>query len=234
MRYVIIVVVSMLIYTPTFGQKSISVSSPFIWSKVEVPNNWSPSTAINRKNEFNGTALAYGLNLKYSFTAKKTFLGRPIQFIMGTGYFKQQFNIRRPFDFSSPLEPVFYTGSYAYHCVETLVGATYNYPLNNNYFFSSGLTYSWLSSFKQEYTPVSNHGYGNSYQVKNTQLFYGNLLVLAGGINRKLGNDFSLGLHLQVPLLSRWRNDRIFKDEANTFYGPKFGLGTQLNLAYNL
>lgn len=45
------------------GQSAFTISIPAIYSKVEVPNNWSPPTAINRENKFAGTSLAYGVNL---------------------------------------------------------------------------------------------------------------------------------------------------------------------------
>lgn len=60
------------------------------------------------------------------------------------------------------------------------------------------------------------------------------MLNLSIGINRNLGDRFSVGLNILVPVFVRWRNDKIFKDDPSTFYNPKFRLGTSISITYNL
>ena len=61
MKYAIVIFNSLFIVSISiYGQGSFSLSIPAIYNTVEVPNNWSPPTAINRKNQFNGTSWGYG------------------------------------------------------------------------------------------------------------------------------------------------------------------------------
>ncbi|HRK53186.1 MAG TPA: hypothetical protein PK185_04675 [Cyclobacteriaceae bacterium] len=217
-----------------FGQNGFALSAPVIYSKVEAPNNWSPPTAVNRLNQFNGTSIGYGINLNYSF--RPTFITKNQHFFLniGAGYYNQRFDLERPFDYVSPLLPIFYTDLYSYYCWQLSAGLTYNYPLSKNYFLSGNLSYNKLNSFRQEYTPTSNHGYGELTQVNHNRIDFGNTLVLAIGLNRNLGNGFLLGLNVLVPLYIRWRNDKIFKDDPTEFSHPKFSLGSSISITYRL
>lgn len=217
-----------------YGQSGFTFSIPAIYSKVSVPNNWSPPTAINRQNRFDGTSLGYGVNLNYSFRPAFMIKDKHILLNIGAGYFKQRFDLVRPFDYVSPLQPIFYTDFYSYHCWQLSAGLTYNYPLSKNYFLSGNLCYNWLNSFRQEYTPTSNHGYGELTQVNHNRIDFGNTLMLALGLNRNLGKRFSFGLNVLVPLYIRWRNDKIFKDDPTEFSHPKFSLGLNISVVYYL
>ena len=217
-----------------FGQSGFTLSIPAIYSKVEVPNNWSPPTAINRQNQFEGTALGYGVNLNYSFFPSFLTRNKHILLNIGVGYLNQRFDLQRPFDYSSPLQPIFYTDYYSYNCLQLSGGLTYNYPLSKSFFLSGNLLYTWLNSFRQEYTPTSNYGYGELTQVNHNRIDFGNTLMLAIGLNRRLSNKFSLGLNVLVPLYIRWRNDKIFKDDPTEFSHPKFSLGFNISVAYYL
>ena len=109
----------------TFGQSSISFSAPFIFNSVNFKNNWSPPTAINRRDYFNGTATAYGTNLTFSFRPKYIVKNENITLTIGMGYLRQRFDIERPFNYDSPLEPIFYTDHYSYHCFQAIIGVRY-------------------------------------------------------------------------------------------------------------
>lgn len=218
----------------SYGQNSFTFSVPAIYSSVEVPNNWSPPTAINRQNRFDGTSLGYGVNLNYSFWPSFLTRNRYLLLNIGVGYFKQRFDLQRPFDYVSPLQPIFYTDFYSYHCWQLSAGLTYNHPLSEHYFLSGNLSYNWLNSFRQEYTPTSNHGYGELTQVNNNRIDFGNNLMLTIGLSRRLANKYSLGLNVLVPLYIRWRNDKIFKDDPTKYFNPKFSLGLSMSVAYYL
>jgi len=218
----------------TFGQNSFTLTVPVIYSNVEIANNWSPPTSVNRQNQFDGTSIGYGVNLNYSFRPTFITKNQHIFLNIGTGYYNQRFDLERPFDYVSPLYPVFYTDFYSYHCWQLSAGLTYNYLLSKNYFLSGSLYYNWLNSFRQEYTPTSNHGYGELTQVNHNRIDFGSTLILAICLNRNLGNRFSLGLNVLVPLFIHWRNDKIFKDDPTEFSQPKFSLGSSISITYRL
>lgn len=216
------------------GQSSLTLSLPVIYSKVEVPNNWSPPTAINRENQFKGTSLGHGINLNYSFRPAFLLKDKHILLNIGAGYFKQRFDIQRPFDYVSPVQPIFYTDNYSYHCWQLSTGLAYNYPLSKNYFLSGNLFYNWLNSFRQEYTPMNNHGYGELTQVNNNRIDFGNNLMLTIGLSRLIANRYSFGLSVLVPLFIRWRNDKIFKDDSTKYFSPELSLGLSMNVTFYL
>mgnify|MGYP002779172216 CR=1 FL=1 len=216
------------------AQSSLTLSAPLIHSKIEVADNWSPATAVGGRKHLNGTTTGYGINLNYSFRPAFLIKNPRISLDVGVGYFAQRFDLRRPFDYISPLEPIFYTDHYIYHCWQWSTGLTYKQPLNKKYFLSSNLSYTWLHSFRQEYTPVSNHGYGDMIQTAERPIGFGNIFMLGVGINRNVGEKLAFGFNVLVPLYVRWRNDSIFKDDPTKFYRPGFGLGLNASLTYRL
>lgn len=224
----------MLSYSSIYGQKSISLSTPAIWSTFQVPNNYDPPTAVHRTSHFDGTAAGHGLNLTYSFKAPILIKSEHLQFNIGGGYFKQRFDIIRPFDYVSPLYPAYYTHHYSYYNLQGILGVTYNHSIGKNWFLSGNVSYNWLYTFRQEYTPTSNGGYGKLTQVNKDYKDFGSMLNISAGINRKFGTKLSLGVHILAPLHTRWRNDRIFKEDPNTTYSPKSSFGTELSIRYHI
>lgn len=212
------------------AQSGLTLSAPVIYSKVKAVNNWSPPTAISRQNRFEGTSTGYGLNLDYAFRPAFIIKNPRIRLNVGAGYFAQRFDMRRPFDYVSPFKPIYYTDNYTYHCWQWSAGVTYNYPLNENYFLSGNLSYTWLHSFQQEYAPTNGH----ARQTNRKPIDFGNMLMLAIGINRNLGARFAFGLNAVIPLYTRWRNDRIFKDDPAKFSHSGFGLGLSAGVTYRL
>jgi hypothetical protein len=219
----------------SFGQKSISISIPFISSTVTQTNNWSPPTAGNRKDYFNGTAIAYGVNLSYSFRPVNIIKTEGIYLVVGAGYLNQRFNIERPFNYDSQFQPIFYTDYYAYRCLKSLLGISYQYEFKRRFTLTSDLTYNWLYSFQQAYKPtVINSFYGWDTQVNKNKINFGNILLLSAGLHRDVGNRISIGINLILPLKTLWRNDTIFNDDPSKFSSPDFTIGASLNLRYRL
>jgi hypothetical protein len=224
-----------LISLATYGQSSFSLSVPIIFSIVEAPNNWNPSTTINRQNLFKGQAIGSGVNLSYSFLPTFIIKNKKISINLGVGYFKQRFDLERPFDYVSPAQPIFYTNYYSYSCLQYSAGVSYKYSLSQRYFLTGNLSYNWFNSFQQEYTPTySIVGTGYFTQTNNNQIDFGNTLVFSVGFNRSLGNRFSFGINIIAPLYVSWRNDKIFKDDPSKFFNPKFSLGSNISIAYLL
>jgi hypothetical protein len=216
------------------GQSNLSFSVPGIWSEVKLKDNWTPSTAPNYKEYNSGSSMGYGINLHYSFQPKFLLNNKNIYIHIGTGYFKQQFNVTRPFDYNSPAELIFYTDHYSYHCWQGLVGMSYNYPLKKNYFLMGALSYSFQYSFRQEYTPTYSTGTNFFTQVNHDKINFGKVVSLNVGLNKYLGRKLFLGLYLVAPFYIRWRNDKIFRNDPITYYHPKFSLGTFLSVAYRI
>jgi hypothetical protein len=229
-NFILIICFSLLcIVSPnSYGQNSLTINTPIIFSSIEVPNNWSPPTTINRENQFDGKAVGYGINLNYSFHPTFITKNKHISINVGLGYFQQRFDIKRPFDYNSFVYIIYYTDFYIYHCLNLSVGLTYYLPLSKNYFLTGSLYYNKLNSFRQDYTPTyssNNRGFDGFTQTNNNQIDFSDMLNLAIGINKKFGNRFSVGLSVLAPVFVRWRNDKIFKDDPATYYSPKFSLG---------
>lgn len=217
------------------GQNGFTLSVPVIYNTVEIKDNWTPPTAINYKEYLSGTSLGYGVNLNYSF--RPTFIIKDKRFLLnvGVGYLKQRFDIKRPFDYNTQVQPIYYTDYYVYNSLNLFVGLTYNLPLGGKYFLTGNLSYSHQSSFRQEYTPTYGpSSYGFFTQINHQQIDFGKMLNLSIGINRNWGDRFSIGLNILIPVFVQWRNDKIFKDDPSTFYSPKFSLGTSISVMYNL
>ena len=150
------------------------------------------------------------------------------------GYLKQRFNIERPFNYDSPLQPIFYTDHYSYHCFQDIIGLGYKYPLKDKFSLAANASYSWLKTFRQNYTPRSNHGYGKLTQTNNLQLDFGHVIMFELGAQRQSGNKFSVGLNILAPIYMRWRNDIIFNDNPSEFSNPKLSLGFSLITKYRI
>ena len=202
-----------------FGQTGFTLSVPTIFSNIKVKDNWTPPTAINYKEYLRGTAFGYGVNINYSFHPTVLTKTPNILLDIGVGYFNQRFNVVRPFDYNSPLRPIFYTDNYAYSGLQWNLGLSYCYTIKEKYFLKSSLSYLWMRALKQEYTPTSNYGYGQLTQVNYYHMNFGNLLLLTIGLNRNLGDKFAVGVNMLTPVYTRWRNDKIFKDDPLLNFG---------------
>ncbi len=222
-----------LLSLASYGQNSLTLSTQIIHSKIEVKDNWSPPTAVHRKDVLDGTAKGYGASLNYAF--KLPFLIRDprVRLTLGAGYFKQRFELGRPFDYNSQVYIVYYTDQYSYHCWQWSLGMAYSFALGKKYSLAGSLTYSWLNSFRQEYTPAS-WLIENPTQTNHKKLDFGNMAKLEIGVSRSLGSRLSLGVHAVVPLYTRWRNDEIFRDDPSEFSRPKFSIGSALSITYHL
>lgn len=215
------------------AQSGLSISVPFLFSKINPENNWSPPSAVNRKDNFDGSSIGYQVKFTYSFNPSFLIKNKDILFDIGIGFFNQRFNVERPFDYDSPFEPIFYTDYYKYSGWQWSVGGRYNYTINQNYFLSAVLTYTSQHSIRQEYHPTKN-GVSNDSQTENSKIHLSNSLTAALGINRKVGKKVSAGMHLIAPILIRWRNDKIFNDKPDQFWHPQFTIGASVGLTYHI
>ena len=213
------------------GQGSLSVSFPMIWSDVEVKDNWTPATAPNYEEYLGGSAFGYGVNLNYSFQPKFIIKDKHFAINIGAGYFKQRFEIMRPFNYNSQIFMIFYTDHYSYHCLQGNIGLTYKREVSRKLFLSGNFTFNTLLSFKQQYTPTRPDF---PTQTDYSQINLGKMLSVGVGLEKQLGDRFSGTLQLLIPFYTRWRNDDIFNDDPSTFSRPNFSLGSVISVAYHL
>jgi hypothetical protein len=212
------------------GQSSLSLSFPMIWSDVKVKDNWTPPTAPNYKEYREGSAFGYGITLSYSFQPRFIIKDKHFFFDIGTGYFSQKFEIRRPFDYVSMFDLIYRTEYYIYRNWLWTAGLTYNYQIKRRIILVTKASYIGLHSFRQEYTPTS----GDLTQKNKKNIDFGEMLTINVGLDKKLGNRFLAGIHISLPVYTRWRNDVVFKDDPSTFSQPNFSLGAVVRIQYLL
>jgi hypothetical protein len=193
--------------------------------RVDVPNNWSPPTAVNRTDRFNGDSKGFGALLGYSFTVKPLNKRASISFETSIGYFAQRFNLTRPFDYKSPLDVIFYTDYYTYHCFDTNLGIGYTWRISDFYSLMTTAHYHFLYSFLQVYEPAYNTGTNNHKQTNHRLYRSGDMALLSASLERQIAKRFSIGFSLLVPLQVRWRNDRIFRDDPTGYSKQGSGIG---------
>jgi hypothetical protein len=209
----------------TIAQSEFSILVPAIWSKVQVKDNWTPSTAVNYKEYLSGTAFGSGISVGYSFQPTFLIKNKAFRLEVSLGYFKQQFDVNRAFDYSSPAYVIFRTEAYAYYCWNWAAGLSYTHSMHN-YCFVGKLSYGKFNSFRQEYKPTSD----DPPQVNEQQLDFARAITISIGLKRTISDRFVIGVNLIVPY-TWWRNDRIFRDDPSTsFSGLSFG--TSISLGY--
>ena len=225
------VIILLLTSVTAFSQSEMSLTLPIVYSTVTVKDNWTPPTAPGYKEYIEGSAIGYGANLNYQFRLGALIKDENFKVSIGAGYFNQQFHVTRPFNYSSPIYIGFFTEKYAYHCLQGSLGLAYNFKLNLKYSITNQLNYNWFHSFNQKYTPTYED-YPSEYT--NSQINFGSTLLLSIGVLRTMGKNFSAGVGIVVPLFTKWRNDKIFEDDPNTFSHPEFSLGVSISLVYHL
>lgn len=225
------VIILLLTSITAFSQSEMSLTLPIVYSTVTVRDNWTPPTAPGYKEYIDGSAIRYGASLNYLFRLGALIKDENFKVSIGAGYFNQQFNVTRPFNYSSPIYIGFFTEKYAYHCLQGSLGMAYNFELNLKYSIITQLNYNWVHSFNQKYTPTYE-----DYPSEHTssQINFGGTLLLSIGVQRKVGKSFSAGAGIVVPLFTKWRNDKIFEDDPTTFSHPEFSLGVSVSLVYHL
>ena len=221
-----------LLSLSSYGQSHISVSAQNIWGSTKVKDNWTPSTAPAYK-ELSGSYLGKGVNIAYVFHPKLLIRDTNFSVNIGMGFFNQRFDMRRPFNYNTTLLIVIHSHDYIYKSWQGLLGLSYKYRLKK-YFVSGSALYNIFQSYEQEYIPDASNTSVFPKEVHNTNIDFGKMLTLNVGLNRYLGDKFSLGLSIITPVYTRWRNDEIFDDNPETFFRPESSLGFSINAAYHL
>lgn len=180
-------------------KSSIGISIPVIWNNSEATFYQLGSPKYPR-----GNAISYGANINYSRYIHKTFFG-----ILGLGYFKQLFNIKRPFDYktSDGTKPLVYTKYYSYNNIYWLVGAGYQREFSKNFYIQGTISYSNYNSFSQRYAQEYSPGVNEIYKKS---LSMGSMIDLNMGVEKNITNRVSVGTGVVLPIYTKWNNDGIF------------------------
>jgi hypothetical protein len=192
--------------------------------------------SLGNKKEPTGNALSYGLNLNYSRLIYKNWVAS-----VGVGYFKQSFNIIRPFYFDGDtLTNLLYsTKKYDYYCLILNVGFGYRYTLNEKLKLNGFASINLLNSFKQKYTPTGYSGFEHKkVQTNKKSLQIGYIVNISPGIEYILSKKICVGADVIIPVKTKWKNDEIFiksffGDDSQKIAENRFSIGTMLSCKYH-
>lgn len=207
--------------------KSIGVSIPIIWNNSE-----ATYYALGSKKTPNGKAVSYGININHSRTVYKN-----LYVIVGVGYFKQAFGIRRPFDYTPPdgTKPLVSTKNYSYSSLHLLLGIGYNKKITTQSSLSGKIVYNVNYSFRQKY----NQNYFPKDPKVTKKLFCpGNMITATLGIERRVSSKISIGLDVLAPLLTSWNDDDTFfylgwGTDEQKIARNRFSIGSVVTCKYN-
>jgi hypothetical protein len=178
---------------------SLSIYIPTIWNNSE-----ATFYSLGNRKTPTGKAVSYGVNLNYSKTIYKGLYA-----MIGAGYFRQSFNIRRPFHFDSPFQPIYSTQFYDYDNILMTVGVGYKKKIGHTAFINFRIDYNRVHSFRQKYTLLNKSDY-NTFQVNRKSINMGQMFNASLGIEKYINDKFSIGADLLLPIYTKWNDDEIF------------------------
>lgn len=204
---VLLLLISFVGYIDLFAQKNksnslnnqLGISIPVIWNNSE-----ATFYQLGSPKYSSGNAISHGINLNYSRDVYKNFFG-----IIGMGYFKQLFNIKRPFDYktSDGTKPLVYTKYYFYNNIYWLVGVGYQREFSKNFYIKGTISYNSYSSYSQRYAQEYSPGINEIYKKS---LSIGSSINLNMVVEKNITNRISVGPGVVLPIYTKWNNDEIF------------------------
>ncbi|MBW7952736.1 MAG: hypothetical protein H3C56_09360 [Chitinophagaceae bacterium] len=219
------------------GEKEISISTPLLWSQYEVTNTFGIYGADKKSN---GESWSMGLNATYSKPIYKNFY-----LTAGIGYFKQNFDFSkkriptdggfrtsnaRPFQYNSINALLFSTENYNYSNYHFIIGAGYNYRVNNQWRIKADITYNQMNTFRQKYyTDSKNY----APQVNKSNYLFLQSFIFSTGGTFYLSKKVSTGINFLIPVSTRYRKDYMFRENTNEYFTPKSILGIGMSASYH-
>ena len=210
------------------NSNKLGFSIPLVWN-----NSNGVYYSLGNRREPSGNATSYGININYShFVYKNLFL------IGGVGYYKQRFNIQRPFQYRAPdgSEPLVNTKKYSYQNIHLLIGVGYQKTLSTKWGVAGQLSYNMYNSYRQKYeqgySPGKNEIYKNHFML-------GNMINLDLRCERYINNRVSIGAAIVFPIYVHWNDDKIFNkydyaDDTQIVANQKFSFGANFSVYYQL
>lgn len=204
---------------------SIGISVPVIWNNSDAVF-YRLGTAMYP----HGEDISYGINFNYSRTLYKNIYG-----IIGIGYFKQSFGIKRPFNYESFLGFLFETDSYRYDNTQLYGGVGFKQLLTKTVSLNVNITYNQYYSFRQKYI---NHSPLSS-QINRKFISIGRMINFNIGMRRNITQKIALGVDAILPVITHWNTDEIFiknysSNNEQRIARNKFSMGTNISFNYNL
>jgi len=204
--------------------KMISISIPVIWNNSE-----ATFYRLGSPMYPSGKAISYGININHSRIIYKNLYG-----IIGIGYFKQKFGIKRPFKYDSPLAFLFFTDSYKYDNAQFYGGVGYKLDISKVFALKGYLTYNQFYSFRQKYT---NHSEASD-QINHKFISIGRMINLNIGVEKNITKKISIEFDALLPVSTHWNNDEIFvkydySNDTQQIGRTKFSIGTIISCNYH-
>lgn len=204
----------------------LGISIPFVWN-----NSNGVYYSLGNRREPVGNALSYGFNLNYSH-----FLINNIFIIGGAGYYKQRFNIERPFEYRSPdgTRPLVSTKRYYYQNIHFLIGFGYQKKVAEKWAVGGQFSYNIYSSFKQKYIQMYSP---DNNEFHNRKFMMGNTINLDIKFEHYLNSRVSIEGAVVFPVLSYWNDDLIFikygyANDTQTIAKSKMSIGANFSFCY--
>lgn len=210
---------------------SVGISIPLLFN-----NSNGVYYSLGNRREPIGKSISFGINVNYTKVIYKSFFVS-----VGAGYFKQSFNIIRPFNFSGDTQTnlLYSTKSYSYDCLALNAGIGYSIQLNQKLKLNGVGAFTMLNSFKQSYDP---NGQGplipSQNQINKMSLQIGYMANVSIGGEYRLTNNISVGMDIVVPVKTKWQTDKIFIEsffgnDAQKIAENRFSIGTMLSCKYH-
>lgn len=220
---------ALITYSQTENKKinSVGISVPIIWN-----NSKAAYYQLGTRKEPEGKGTSFGIGINYSRTIYKNLFG-----VIGIGYFKQAFGIKRPFDFVAPdgTKPLVQTESYSYDNLHLRLGIGYEVKLSNTISANGIISYNKYNCYKQKY----NQTYFPNYsQINNNHIALGNMIDLDFGVVKYISKKISIGVNLLLPISTNWNNDETFykydySNDTQQIGLNKFSFGTIISFNYH-
>lgn len=179
-----------------------------------------------------GTAVSYGVNFNYTQPLLKNFYAR-----VSIGYFRQAFNLLRPFELRPPdlTKPLYHTKKYFYDNLASGIAVGYKKAINKKYSINADVCYNYLSSYRQKYF-VSEV---EASKINKKTFSPGHFAAFDIGSERILNEKVSIGVNVCAPFYTKWNDDEIFtkfeySDNTQQIAKTKFSLGIGLSCFYHL
>ncbi|MEQ1553964.1 MAG: hypothetical protein ABL929_07295 [Ferruginibacter sp.] len=210
---------------------SVSLSMPVIWN-----NSNGIYYSLGNKKTPTGKASSYGIVVNYNRLLHKNWYTT-----IGVGYYKQSFNIIRPFEFDGDTVTnlLYSTKQYNYHCVLINLGFGYSYSLNTKVKLNGAAAINLLNSFKQNYTPTNYSGYQHKTTQTNTRKMpIGYIANISLGAEYLISKKISVGIDALLPFVNKWKYDVVFiksgfGDDSQIIAENKFSFGTAISCKYH-
>jgi hypothetical protein len=164
--------------------------------------------------EHTATQLNWGIDLLI-----EKYLTYKLSVYIGVGYFRNKFNFKRWYDHellnngrdSFPIGTS--TNNYIFHLLNFPIGANYKFLKKNNYDFILGIENVVNFSFQQVYNGRKAFPEATNKYTKFS--YYGNTVLLFGGISKYLSHSSLLQLGPYVRLLNFYKRKDLFLYENN-------------------